>query len=107
MSALRSLATEKTRAHRAQFIGTNLDAVTLQTPPALAASGRTSAMTDNFLPIELAASIPANQLLRVRIVGIAPENTLLASTVPSAHSQNDPRSSSGLQPSEPILETAF
>ena len=40
---------------------TELDAITLNTPPALAANGRTSALTGNFLPVELAAVLPANQ----------------------------------------------
>lgn len=78
MSALRSLATEKTRAHRVQFIGAELPATTLHTPAALARSGRTSALTDNFIPAELAAALPANQLVQIRITAIAADNTLLA-----------------------------
>lgn len=78
MNALRLLAIEKTRAHRARFIGTELPAITLHTPSMLTASGRTAALTDNFIPVEVAASLPANQLVDVRITGIATDNTLFA-----------------------------
>jgi threonylcarbamoyladenosine tRNA methylthiotransferase MtaB len=79
IAALRSLAAEKTRTHRARFIGTDLDAITLRTAPALAASGRTSALTENFLPVELCASLPANELVRLRVTGLVDGNTLLGS----------------------------
>lgn len=78
ISALRSLAAEKSRAHRTRFIGTEIPAITLHSPAALAAFGRTSALTHNFIPVELAGSVPANQLLQIRITAIAPDNTLLA-----------------------------
>ena len=107
MSALRSFAVEMARAHRTQFIGTNLDAITLHTPSDLASSGRTSALTENFLPVELAASISANQLLPIRITAVGPDNTLSATTVSSAQSPKAPLFRSRLQPSEPILETAL
>ena len=79
MAALRSLAAEKTHAHRRQFIGFELDAITLHTPPALAFASRTSALTENFLPVELAGSLPANQLVRIRVTDLDADNTLLAS----------------------------
>ena len=41
-----------------QFIGAELDAITLNTPPALASANRTSALTENFLPVEIAGSAP-------------------------------------------------
>src|SRR3569833_2294494 len=107
MSALRALASEKPRAHRAQFVGTTLEAVTLHTPAALAGSRGTSALTDNFIPVELADSLPANLLLKLRITGIAAENTLLATALRSTHSQCSHSFKSPIQPSEPILETAF
>lgn len=78
MSALRSLAAEKTHAHRKRFIDRDLSAITLHTPPALAARNRTAALTENFLPVELAASLAANQLVSARVSGISPETTLLA-----------------------------
>jgi threonylcarbamoyladenosine tRNA methylthiotransferase MtaB len=87
MAALRTLAADKVRSHRLQFIGAEFKAITLHTSPALAASRRTSALTDNFVPVELDASLPANQLpanqlpanqlVQIRITGIAADNTLL------------------------------
>ena len=83
MAALRTLALEKTTAHRMRFIGRALDAITLHTPAALAAKGRTAALTENFLPVEVAASgsmgpVAANQLLNVRICAIKLDGTLEA-----------------------------
>jgi threonylcarbamoyladenosine tRNA methylthiotransferase MtaB len=76
MSALRALAAEKTRTHRSRFIGSDLSAITLHTPAALAAQGRTEALTENFLPVELDGCLPANRLLRVRMTGLTAEGTL-------------------------------
>jgi hypothetical protein len=89
MSTLRDLAAEKTRTHRMQFIGTELDGITLHTPAALASANRTSVLTENFLPIELTASLPANQLVRVQVTAIAAGNTLRASLTPSTTSASD------------------
>jgi threonylcarbamoyladenosine tRNA methylthiotransferase MtaB len=76
MAALRALAAEKSRAHRARFLGRVLPAITLGTPPALDALGRTSALTDNFLPVEIEGRPPANRLVRVRISGFTPVGAL-------------------------------
>ena len=78
MSILRSLATEKSKAHRSRFICRELDAITLHTPAPLAEQGRTSALTENFLPLEIAAPLPANQLIRARITALTLEGTLIA-----------------------------
>jgi threonylcarbamoyladenosine tRNA methylthiotransferase MtaB len=102
ISALRSLAAEKTHLHRAQFIGSELRAISLHTPAALAASGRTSALTDNFIPVELAASVPANELLRIRVTAISPENTLLA--CPELATPSRINSPSGFYPEPSPLE---
>jgi threonylcarbamoyladenosine tRNA methylthiotransferase MtaB len=107
MTALRSLAAEKTRAHRAQFLGTELDAITLHTPAALSLNGRTSALTENFLPIGLSASIPSNQLVRICVTSLAADNNLHASRVLSATSATDSQFSPIRVPREPVLETAF
>lgn len=107
MTALRTLAAAKIRSHRAQFIGTQLDAITLHTAPATAAAGRTIAMTENFLPVEFAAVLPANQLVRVRVGGLAPDHALLASTVPSAVSTEISHFGPVVIEAEPILESAF
>jgi len=78
MTALRDLAAEKTRAHRAQFAGREVAAVTLNTPAHLAIQGRTSALTENFLPVEIAGRLNANQLCRLRVFAIDAEATLHA-----------------------------
>jgi threonylcarbamoyladenosine tRNA methylthiotransferase MtaB len=78
MAALRALAAEKSRRFRASFIGRSLPAITLHTPQLLAAKGRTSALTGNYLPVELAASLPANRLVDVRITGLHADGSLLA-----------------------------
>ena len=106
MAALRVLAVEKIRVHRIRFVDSELRAITLHTPEVLAESCRTSALTDNFLPVELTGSFAANQLLQIRITAIAPDNSLLATPVLAAHSQND---SLRIVPAlaEPILQSAF
>ncbi len=79
MTVLRALAAEKTRSHRAQFLRKTVEAITLHTPRALVEEGRTSALTENFLPVELSAALPANQLVLVQVTGLASGDTLLAS----------------------------
>jgi threonylcarbamoyladenosine tRNA methylthiotransferase MtaB len=76
MAALRALAAEKTSAHRRQFIGRALVAITLQTPPAGRAHACTVALTENFLPLEIDAVFPANQLIAVQITGVSADLTL-------------------------------
>jgi threonylcarbamoyladenosine tRNA methylthiotransferase MtaB len=78
MAALRSLADEKSKAHRGRFIGRQLNAITLHTPAELQAAGRTAALTENYLPVELEGRQPANQLIRMRITGLNQEGMLLA-----------------------------
>ena len=102
MSALRSLVTEKTRVHRTRFIGAELPVITLHTPSALAASGRTTALTDNFIPVELDASLPANQLVHVQITGIGADDTLFATN----YTSESPRRFDS-ERLDPVLETAF
>lgn len=76
MAALRSLAGEKTSAHRKRFIGCTIDAITLQTPDALANGGRASALTENFIPVELNRCLAANRLIRVRVNGLTTDGEL-------------------------------
>ena len=78
MSTLRALAAEKTEAHRRQFVGSELEAITLHTSAEVHARGGTSALTENFLPVEIDAPLPANELVRVRITNLASDLTLLA-----------------------------
>jgi len=107
MAVLRALAAEKTRTHRTRFVGAEFDAIGLNTPPALAASGCTSALTDNFLPVEVSASLPANQLVQIRITELTADNGLLATPVRSTGSQNESHFLAGPAPAEPVLENAF
>jgi threonylcarbamoyladenosine tRNA methylthiotransferase MtaB len=78
MAALRNLAAEKSKAHRRCFAGRELEAITLHTPPELAVLGRTSALTENFLPLEIAGQLPANRLVRVKVMRLNVEGTLKA-----------------------------
>jgi threonylcarbamoyladenosine tRNA methylthiotransferase MtaB len=76
ISVLRSLAREKAFAHRSRMVGRELPAITLHTPPALAARGRTEALTENYLPVELEGTHAANQLLRIQVKGLTSEVSL-------------------------------
>jgi threonylcarbamoyladenosine tRNA methylthiotransferase MtaB len=85
MAALRALAAEKTAAHRSRFVGREIEAITLHTTVELAERGSTAALTENFLPVEIAGSFAANQLLRLRVTALGADGTLRCET---AH---DPR----------------
>jgi threonylcarbamoyladenosine tRNA methylthiotransferase MtaB len=78
MAALRALAAEKTIAHRSRFAGRELEAITLRTPAEMAVRGRTAALTENFIPVELAGRLSANQLLRLHVTALNAEGTLKA-----------------------------
>jgi len=83
MAALRALAAEKTLAHRRRFIGQELSAITLNSPTLnnpgpLAAGSHTAALSENFLPVSLDGEFPSNQLLRVRVVGIRSDGSLIS-----------------------------
>jgi threonylcarbamoyladenosine tRNA methylthiotransferase MtaB len=78
MGTLRGLSAEKTVAHRGRFVGCELEAITLHTPEGLRGLGRTAGLTENFLPIEIEAVLPANELITVRVVGLNAELTLQA-----------------------------
>jgi threonylcarbamoyladenosine tRNA methylthiotransferase MtaB len=78
MAGLRTLAAEKIQTHRRRFAGRELEALTLHTPPELAARGRTAALTENFLPVELKGREPANRLIRLRVTGLNAEGALKA-----------------------------
>jgi threonylcarbamoyladenosine tRNA methylthiotransferase MtaB len=67
MAALRALAAKKSAEHRRNAVGTQLEAITLHTPAELAARGRTAALTENFLPVDLCGSLPANRLVRLHV----------------------------------------
>jgi threonylcarbamoyladenosine tRNA methylthiotransferase MtaB len=77
MKLLRTLAAQKSETHRKRFVGRDLEVVTLHTPAELAARGKTAALSENFLPIEIAGQLPANRLVRVRVTGETSAGTLL------------------------------
>ncbi|HTB95778.1 MAG TPA: MiaB/RimO family radical SAM methylthiotransferase [Terracidiphilus sp.] len=77
VAELRKLAAEKTRVHRERMIGHELDAITLHTPEALAAMGLSVALTENFLPVEVGGRVEANELARVRVMGLNADGALV------------------------------
>ncbi len=81
MAVLRALAAEKTLAHRSRFIGSDLEAITLHTPAEMEARGRTVALTENFLPVELQRRLESNRLVRLRVSGVNAEGSLEATAV--------------------------
>ena len=78
MAVLRVLAAEKSKMHRRRFVGRELEAITLHSPGDLEARGRSAALTENFLPVELEGRLEANRLVRVRVTGLNAEGTLEA-----------------------------
>jgi threonylcarbamoyladenosine tRNA methylthiotransferase MtaB len=78
MSALRELAAEKSMAHRRSFVGQTFEAITLATGAELSQRGKTNAISENFLPIEIEGHLPANQMLKVNVAVIAADGVLQA-----------------------------
>ena len=87
MAVLRALAAEKSRAHRRCFVGREVEAITLHTPPEVERRGRTAALTENFLPVELEGRLEANRLVRLRVTGLNAEGTLGAAAVEAEPAQ--------------------
>ncbi|MGD0902380.1 MAG: radical SAM protein [Terracidiphilus sp.] len=83
MAVLRALAAEKSQAHRRRFVGRELEAITLRTPAEMTARGRTAALTENFLPVELEGRLDSNRLVRLRVTGLTAEGTLKAVLEPA------------------------
>lgn len=80
MAALRTLAAEKTHRFRSSLVGHRLPAITLHTSEGVAARGRTSALTDNYQPVEVSQILLANQLIEVQVTQLDPSGTLLVDT---------------------------
>jgi threonylcarbamoyladenosine tRNA methylthiotransferase MtaB len=78
MEVVRALAARKTAAHRERFVGREVEAITLNTPAPLAGEGGTSALTENFLPVEVDERLEANRLVRVMVTGMNAEGLLRA-----------------------------
>ena len=81
MSALRELASEKSMAHRSGFVGQTLDAITLSTGLELAQRGKTNAISENYLPIELDGIFESNQMLRIHISSLNGDGALIGRTL--------------------------
>jgi len=81
MAALRAMAAEKSRIHRSRMVGKELEAITLHSPVDVAARGRTVALTENFLPVELEGRLGANELIRVLVEGTNAEGSLIGRLV--------------------------
>ena len=77
MTALRTLAAEKSHRFRSSFLGLTLPSITLHTPNALVLQGRTSALTDNYIPVEIEGVLPANQLVDVDLTDLNQAGVLL------------------------------
>jgi threonylcarbamoyladenosine tRNA methylthiotransferase MtaB len=78
MAVLRALAAQKSETHRRSFVGRELEAITLHTPVEMEAHGRSAALTENFLPVELEGRLEANRLVLVRVTGLNAEGALEA-----------------------------
>ena len=87
MVALRALTAEKVRMQRRSFVGRELEAITQHPSADLELRGRTSALTENFLPVELDGSLSANRLVRVRVNGLNSEGILRTVTDASERTQ--------------------
>jgi threonylcarbamoyladenosine tRNA methylthiotransferase MtaB len=78
MAALHALADEKARAHRGRFVGREIAAITLRTALPLAARGRSAALSENFLPVELDGRFEGNAMLLARVTGLNADGSLKA-----------------------------
>ena len=74
MARLRQLIAEKNRQFREELVGFALPAITLHTPHAAraqdCAQDRTVALTDNFVSVQLAGQLSANQNVRLQVTGL-------------------------------------
>lgn len=66
MTALRGLLAEKNRAFRESFLWRELSVVTLENRT----GASTSALSDNFIKVEISAALPANRIVTVYISGL-------------------------------------
>jgi threonylcarbamoyladenosine tRNA methylthiotransferase MtaB len=87
MAVLRALAAQKSETHRWSFVGRELEAITLHTPGQMEARGRSAALTENFLPVELEGRLEANRLVRVRVTGLNAEGGLESALAEAAQDQ--------------------
>jgi threonylcarbamoyladenosine tRNA methylthiotransferase MtaB len=79
MATLQQLAAEKSCAHRSSFLGRALQCLTLHSPASARAQGRTLALSENFLPVELQGSLPPNLPVVAQVTALGPANLLAGS----------------------------
>jgi len=82
MTALRELIAAKTSTFRHSLLGQTLPAITLQTQGSTAVKGHTSALTDNYIPVEVNQPLPSNQLVHVVLTEVDPSGTVHAHLQP-------------------------
>ena len=82
MARLRALAAEKTVEHRRQFVGRELETLTLNTPEKIRRLGRTVGLTENFLPVEVDGVLRANQRVSIEVTGVTSEGFLNGALTP-------------------------
>jgi threonylcarbamoyladenosine tRNA methylthiotransferase MtaB len=88
MATLRALAAEKSEAHRRCFVGREVDVITLHTQPEVQALGRTAALAENFLPMQIESRLGANRILRVLVTGMDNDQTLRATTAHAVYDRS-------------------
>lgn len=81
MKALRGLIAEKTAKFRQGFVGKVLPAITLHTASGITAAGRSSVLTDNYLPVEVLGDLDSNELIEVLVTGLSGDGNLLGELV--------------------------
>jgi threonylcarbamoyladenosine tRNA methylthiotransferase MtaB len=75
MAALTDLIRQKNLTFRSRFVGRQLSAVTLVPPKEQSGSEvctNAPAMTDNFISVEIAATLPPNLLVSAQVTGLTP-----------------------------------
>ncbi len=82
MAALRALIDGKNLHFRSGLIGRQLSAVTLITSPDFSARRHTQAITDNFLPVEIAGLLEPNLVVSAEITGLATHGLVGTTAVP-------------------------
>lgn len=80
MVGLRQLALEKSHSHRSSFTGRQVDCITLHTPEPLRLRGRSLALSENFLPVEIEGDLPPNLLAAARVTSLGPGGVLVGTT---------------------------
>ena len=71
MASLRALIDRKNRVFRSSFIGREVSALTLVSDAGTTARQRSTALTDNFIPVELDGVWPPNTMLTARMTALA------------------------------------